>query len=282
MRSGLAVVWFVGLLSLAGVAFGDPPPPGFLTPAPSEKPRIERIVCIQCHSTDLMPPAYRGIPAEWRKSIHYRNDVGCNDCHGGDPNNAALAMSPQRGFVGAPKPKEVPKFCGKCHLGIMQSYLESDHGKALMATGRGPNCVTCHGSHNIQKASIEIIHEKLCGVCHSYERAETIKASLWLTEQKITQMDQDLKALRAGLIGTGDEEKVLFRTQAEYRTLFHTVDVNLVRDKTAEFTKKLAAINEQVQKGFQELKFRQNFAVLLMLIFIGLAIALFFLTRKSP
>ncbi len=229
-----------------------------------------------------MPAAYRGIPEAWRKSVHYQNDVACNDCHGGDPKDAAMAMSPQKGFVGVPKPKAVPQFCGKCHLGIMKSYLESGHGKALMATGRGPNCVLCHGFHNIQKANIEIINENLCGLCHSYDRAATIKASLLLTEQKINRIDKNLKTLRAGLIATEDDEKILFRTQAEYRTLFHTVDVNLVKNRTAEFTKKLSALNEQVQKGFQELRFRQNFAIFIMLIFIGLAIIIFLSSRRSP
>ena len=171
-------------------------------------------------------------------------------------------MKPESGFVGVPKPKMVPEFCGKCHIGIKENYLESGHGKALMTTGRGPNCVTCHHSHDIQKANINIINEKLCGVCHSYDRAREMKAALLLTEQKINEIDRDLKTLKAGLIATQDEEKVLFQTQAEYRTLFHTVDVKLVQAKTGEFSKKLATIMQQVRKGFQELKFRQDFSIL--------------------
>ena len=268
MRYLLTVICFFSLVSVA---------PG------ADRPRIERNVCIDCHDSDLMKDEYKAIPVEWRKSWHYQNGVSCQDCHGGDPKDAARSMLPESGFVGVPKPKEVPQFCGKCHLGIMESYLESGHGKAFMATGRGPNCLTCHGSgHKIQKANIEIINKKLCGVCHSYDRAETIKASLILTEQKINGIDAGLKTLKTGLISTQDEEKVLFQTQAEFRTLFHTVDVNLVKDRTAEFTKKLAAINEQVQRGFKELEFRQDFSVFLMLIFVGLGITTFLLSRRQP
>ena len=281
MKTLLAVACFVSLLAFPGAAGADASQPEFPGPPATEKPRIEQIVCIQCHSLEMIKPADREIPREWRKSVHYQNGVACNDCHGGDPKNAGLAMSPKQGFIGVPKPKEVPQFCGKCHVGIMKSYLESDHGKALLATGRGPNCVLCHGSHNIQPASLNIINEKLCGICHSYERAQDIKASLLLTEQKINQIDKNLKTLKADLIATGDEEKVLFRTQAEYRTLFHSVDVNLVKSKTAEFTKKLSALSQQVQEGFQELQFRQNYAIFIMLLFIGLGIALFCFLRKS-
>ena len=191
-------------------------------------------------------------------------------------------MTPESGFVGVPKPKEVPQFCGKCHLGIKENYLESGHGKALMATGRGPNCLICHGSgHKIQKANIEIINEKLCGICHTYDRAREMKAALLLTEQQINKIDRDLKILKAGLMATQDEEKVLFQTQAEYRTLFHSVDVKLVQARTAEFTKKLSVLQKQVQKGFEELEFRQNFAIFIILIFVGLGICIFLLSRKS-
>jgi hypothetical protein len=282
MRPLPALVWFLSLLWLGGTAGCNTGQPEFPGPAVKTKPRIERIVCLQCHGTTLVPAKFRAIPNEWRKSVHYRNGVGCNNCHGGDPNDLALAMSPQKGFVGVPKPKDVPQFCGKCHIGIMKSYLESDHGKALMATGRGPNCIVCHGSHNIQKANINIINAKLCGVCHGYARAKDIKASLLRTEQKINEIARNLKTLKAGLIATGDEEKTLFRTQAEYRTLFHILDVNLVKSHTAEFTKKLAALSQQVQKGFRELKFRQLFSIVIMLIFIGLGIVILLINRKSP
>jgi len=281
MRYFLTVMAFFSLVSAAQGAWSDIFQKEFLTPAREEKPRVEQSVCIQCHTSDLVKAAYKGIPGDWRKSWHYQNDVACQDCHGGDPKDAAKAMTRESGFVGVPKPKDVPEFCGKCHVGIMENYLESGHGKALKATGRGPNCILCHGSHNIQKANLNIINEKLCGVCHSYERAKTIKASLLLTEQRINAIDKNLKTLKAGLIATGDEEKTLFATQAEYRTLFHTVDVNLVKDRTAEFTKKLAALNEQVQKGFQEMKFRQNFSIFVMLIFIGLGITVFLLGRSK-
>ena len=277
-RCFLPVLCFFSLLSVSEGAWTDVFQKGLM---PAEKPKVEKEVCLVCHDSDLIKPEYRAIPAQWRQSVHYANGVSCSDCHGGDPKDAAKSMLPASGFVGTPKYKDVPEFCGKCHIGIMQNYLESGHGKALKATGKGPNCVTCHGSHNIHKADIDIINEKLCTTCHSYERAKAIKASLLLTEMKIRKINNDIKTLKAGLIPTADDEKVMFRTEAEYRTLFHTVDVNLVKAKTEEFNQRLSAIDVGVEKGFRELRFRQNFAILIMLIFIGLAINIFLLGRKS-
>jgi len=236
-------------------------------------------VCMQCHDSDMMKPAFRKIPGEWRQSWHSRNSVACNDCHGGDPTDAALAMSRERGFVGAPKYRDVPDFCGKCHIGILKNYLESGHGKALKASGRGPNCVTCHGSHGIQKASIDIINEQRCTQCHTYERARTMKQELFTTERKIRDIEASLKKLSSQGIVTGEEEKVLFRIEAEFRTFFHTVDVSLIKKKTDGFILQLDGLQKKVDALFTELRSRRNFSGLLMLLFAGAGVVAYLLAK---
>ncbi len=243
--------------------------------------QVQQDVCIECHSSDAMPAELRDIPRQWEKSWHYQNGISCYNCHGGDPKDAENAMSPQRGFVGTPKPAQIPEFCGKCHAGILKNFLESGHGKALKSSGKGPNCVTCHGSHNIQKASINIINEQLCTKCHSYERVRVMKQALSVTETRMNEIDKELKELKAEGVYNEEEDKSLFSTQAEFRILFHTEDVSLVKKQTDEFIKKLNAINVQLQKTFAELRFRKNFSAFLMMIFIGMAIG-FFLLSKPP
>jgi len=236
----------------------------------------EADVCIGCHASEKMDPKVRDIPQKWEMSIHYLHNVSCHDCHGGDPMDPAMAMSPQRGFVGAPKYRDVPEFCGKCHVGILKNYLESGHGKALKSSGNGPNCGTCHGSHKeeqyIQKAHIDILNERLCSTCHSSARAKIMKPALFLTEKKIGEIYKSLDELRREGIYSADDEKALFSTEAEFRALFHTVDVNLVKDRTDEFTKRLDAIERDVQNTFNQVKVRRNFSAFLMLVFAGLAI----------
>lgn len=237
-------------------------------------------VCIQCHDSEMMQkPELRKIPGEWRQSRHYQNGVACNDCHGGDPVDAAMAMSPKRGFVGAPKYQKVPEFCGKCHIGILKNYLESGHGKALKASGSGPNCVTCHGSHAIQKATIDIINEERCTQCHSYDRARAMKQALFVTEKKIRDIDHALKQLTAKGIYTGEQDKALFRTEAEFRTLFHTVDVDRVQQKTDGFLEQFDALQKKVDALFQELRSRRNFSGLVLLLLVGLGVVAFLLSK---
>ncbi len=236
-------------------------------------------VCITCHDSEMMKPAFRKIPGEWRQSWHNQNSVSCNDCHGGDPADAAMAMSPQRGFVGAPKYRDVPEFCGKCHIGILKNYIESGHGKALKASGNGPNCVTCHGSHGIQKANIGIINEQRCSQCHSYERARIMKEALFTTERKIQDLGTSLKKLSSQGIYTGEEDKTLFRTEAEFRTLFHTVDVALVKEKTDGFDRQLGALRNKADSLFAELRSRGKFSGFLLLLFAGTGVVVYLLAK---
>ena len=240
---------------------------------------VNEPVCIGCHDSEMMKPALRNIPNEWRQSWHSQNGVSCNDCHGGDPNDAASAMSPARGFVGKPKYRDVPEFCGKCHIGILKNYGESGHGKALKATGRGPNCVTCHGSHGIQKASIDIINEERCSQCHTYQRAGTMKQALFATERKIQDLRGTLKKLTSQGIYTGEEDKALFRTEAEFRTLFHTVDVSLVKEKTDGFVRQLDGLQNKVDALFAELRSRRNISGMLLLLFAGTGVVVYLLAK---
>jgi hypothetical protein len=290
MRLSLTVICLFNLIIQAPVAWGNVSPKGL-----EGKPRVERIDCLICHSAKTMKPAYREVVPQWRKSVHYRNGIACNDCHGGDPNNAALAMSPTKGFVGVPTYQGVMRFCGKCHIDILKScciggaqcinmggiQCTNGHCIALMTTGKGPNCVTCHGAHDIHKANIDLINPQLCGRCHSYALAKTMKAALWQTEVKMQDLHKSLRILQAGLIPTTEDERTLYRTEESYRSLFHTVDVDMVKKKTAAFDVKLDALQVRLQKGFQEMYFRRNFAFGLMLIFLGLAISFFLLSRKS-
>ncbi len=256
--------------------------------------QIEENLCIACHSSDKMKPEFREITEAWQASWHAQNNISCENCHGGDPRDAAMAMSPQRGFIGKPQYKDIPDFCGKCHIGILTSFRESGHGKAQASGGvspgcataikagkKAPTCTTCHGSHNIQKASIDIINENLCTQCHSYERAKIMKQALFLTEKRIAELETRLQGLKREGIVPETDEKSLFSTQAEFRALFHTVDVNLVKNRTDEFTAKLDQIDKNIQTTYKELRSRKNFSALLMLSFSCMGIVIFLMSRKD-
>lgn len=242
--------------------------------------RVEANACLDCHASESMKPAYRDIVDEWRKSWHASNDIGCHDCHGGDPADPSLAMShQQRGFRGAPDARQVPELCGACHVGILENYAVSGHGRTLRAGGKGPNCVVCHGSHNIQRANIDIISEQRCGRCHTYERAHDMKQALFLVEKKLGGIEDGINALKRAGIYPEEAQRALFSTQAEFRTLFHTVDVNLVKERTAGYIRSLDGIEREIAGTFDELRSRKNFSGFLMLLFSGIGVVVLLLSR---
>ena len=89
----------------------------------------------------------------------------CVDCHGSS-HSIQKAADPRSSV----NHKNVPKTCGKCHLGIEEVYDRSVHG-LLLAKGdpRGPVCTDCHSSHEIiapTRGSFKIASDERCGKCH--------------------------------------------------------------------------------------------------------------------
>jgi len=208
--------------------------------ATAEQPEI---VCIQCHSA---LPDRLGAPVNlWRKSIHAENGISCNSCHGGDPKNAADAMNRAKGFLGAPKETDIPAFCGRCHPGVMKDYLASAHGRAL---GKGgPTCVTCHSNHQVLKASLDLINEKSCTRCHSFERARTIKAAMQQTEGYIQDIDGRIKGFQKVGVDTERLGKSLFAVRNRFHTLFHDVDVERVKAQSTQINAELGKLDKELQ-----------------------------------
>jgi len=90
----------------------------------------------------------------------------CADCHG--MHDVRPAADPKSKV----HRDNVPATCGKCHIGVMDDYEKSIHGK-LLAEGdeRAPTCTDCHTAHHITKAFGDDIFLTAvvteCGECHN-------------------------------------------------------------------------------------------------------------------
>ncbi|GLI36551.1 cytochrome c3 family protein [Geobacter hydrogenophilus] len=204
----------------------------------------EQTVCLQCHGAQT---GKGGLPVKaWQGSVHAANGISCNDCHGGDPKDAANAMSPARGFLGVPVETGIPAFCGRCHVGIMEEYGKSAHGRAL---GKGgPTCVTCHGSHTIMKATLDLINEKNCSRCHPYNQAAVIKEAMRQTDALISDSERKLERFKGEGINTEAREKHLFDLRNRYHRLFHVVDVGRVKRESGLIRQELGTIEQALMK----------------------------------
>lgn len=247
-----------------------------LRPEAAVSAENSEVVCIQCHSG--LPEKYSRPIKLWRSSIHAVNGIACNACHGGDPKDMANAMSPARGFLGAPGEKAIPAFCGRCHVGVMKDYLGSAHGRAL-GTG-GPTCVTCHGNHLVVKVSLELINEKLCSSCHSFERARLIKNAMQETELLIVDIDARIEGFKGHGVDTGKLEKDLFAVRNRFHTLFHDVDVDKVKKESAQINGELKKI-DRVLQGLDDARQKRRIVGACAVAAALLAGLLFHLLRKT-
>ena len=246
-------------------------------PAFAQEPeQAKETVCVQCHGGQT---GRLGLPVQqWRGSVHEQNGISCNDCHGGDPTDFAMAMSPDRGFLGAPSNDQIPNFCGRCHIGVKEDYLASAHGKALGAGG--PQCVTCHHNHQVQRASLDLINPKTCSQCHDYQRAEKIRNALSATDNEITALEAELGVLHRQGIDTTKMDGELFSLRNSYHRLFHSVDIEKVKSESAQFQKSLGEMRTQVAGILDELAGRKVYGAIAVGLLI-LAGFILLLMRKT-
>ena len=127
---------------------------------------------------------------------------------------------------------------------------------------------------------MDIINEQLCSQCHTYDRAKEMKQALFLVENKLNTIAKNLKHLKLFGIGTDRQEKAFFRNHAEFRALFHSIDVDAVRAKSSEYTQRLEIIEAEINESFKQLTYRRNYSAYLFLIFIGLSIVVFLLSKS--
>jgi predicted CXXCH cytochrome family protein len=94
----------------------------------------------------------------------------CVSCHGG---HDVLAHDDPRSRV---NPRNVSSDCGTCHVGILEQYRESVHGRRLaaLAAGAAPEgrepatCTDCHQPHGIRRpdAQFKLDVIETCADCH--------------------------------------------------------------------------------------------------------------------
>jgi cytochrome b subunit of formate dehydrogenase len=132
--------------------------------------------CAKCHSNPGLTREYEirhpNAAKEYVDSMHGQALIkmglivapSCDDCHGVHDIKRDVD-------TGSPiSHANIAKTCGKCHLGIEQTYDRSIHGQLLtQGDARVPVCTDCHTAHQIVNPAIttfkEVMDER-CGNCH--------------------------------------------------------------------------------------------------------------------
>lgn len=117
--------------------------------------------CVACHR-ELRDPRLRSPVTDLAASVHGDQDVGCSNCHGGNPEvHTVAAHDRSMGFRSRIEAAAMPETCGSCHsdpnrfrdepdlpTDQLDRYLSSVHGKAFQAgNSNAAACWDCHGHH---------------------------------------------------------------------------------------------------------------------------------------
>jgi hypothetical protein len=150
-------------------------------------PLNEAALCARCHADERITATYFADPADsvaatavarYHETVHgialERSGLvvsaTCSDCH--DAHRVLPSDVP-----GSTIHRDlVPETCGKCHVGVLETYRESVHG-TMFATGRKsedghepPVCTTCHSAHGVVPVDAvwksSVVDE--CRACHEH------------------------------------------------------------------------------------------------------------------
>jgi cytochrome b subunit of formate dehydrogenase len=134
--------------------------------------------CGRCHGQKFVVGA-DGVSAQtymnYQESVHGKAIANgstkaavCTDCHG---DHEILAANNDKSPINK---FNVPQTCGKCHVQISQTFMQSIHGQGIAkGNGLAPSCTDCHGIHSIKShldpnssVSEQNVARTTCARCH--------------------------------------------------------------------------------------------------------------------
>jgi uncharacterized protein with PIN domain len=145
--------------------------------SPTFPTNIPTRLCGQCHRQGQKAAVRRKVGEQeivesYTESIHGKGllksgltvTATCTNCH------TAHQELPKKEAASSVNPQNVPKTCGKCHLGVEEIYKASVHFGTVDESGKKlPSCSDCHTAHTIQRADLDAFKLEImtkCGRCH--------------------------------------------------------------------------------------------------------------------
>lgn len=199
--------------------------------------------CVDCHSSSKFLVENKKLYdyyQNWVRSVHFREGVECQDCHGGNPKKAkkneahgsrmSKGVSDPKSYINA---KNIPNTCKRCHEDIYNAYLTSSHFKELQESGDGPNCVTCHGSLNVTVLKVNTV-KATCEKCHN-EKMDNSPEIPGQAEALLERYLVDRRLYRWVVAHDPSTSKESTKNDLGKRinklaTLWHTFDLDEIRD----------------------------------------------------
>ncbi|MEO6392800.1 MAG: DmsE family decaheme c-type cytochrome [Pyrinomonadaceae bacterium] len=128
--------------------------------------------CLTCHSG-------KETHNNFRRGEHWRNDVGCTDCHSA---HGGLASSNQTDSITYPKEttqqnpgiatvamlkQSEPQLCMGCHTETKSQFSKPFHHKVMEGAMKCTSCHNAHGGFELKQTQLAVGADAGCIKCHS-------------------------------------------------------------------------------------------------------------------
>lgn len=217
--------------------------------------------CVACHRSVAGVAYLEHNFTDWSKSVHAVSGVTCRACHGGDPAKdgkeaAHAGIKPSANPASRVHYTRIPETCGTCHAQVLAAFKTSKHYQELQTTGKGPNCVTCHGSmanHILEPRLMQMT----CTLCHrSPQGAHATLLALNNAGGRLRQLRREVDRAAATGAEVAPQRAVLKDAQKRYdaaRVDWHTFKMERVLGMAQEITRRVTtAQNELKVKAMQK------------------------------
>ena len=128
--------------------------------------------CLSCHSG-------REEHNNFRRGEHWRNDVGCTDCHSSHGAVTGRNLASSNTFINranAEKPDfstikllkiGEPQLCLSCHSEVKHQFTLPSHHKVLEGAIRCSDCHNPHGGFELKQTRLAVGADAACIKCHA-------------------------------------------------------------------------------------------------------------------
>ncbi|MEQ1896465.1 MAG: cytochrome c3 family protein [Vicinamibacterales bacterium] len=222
--------------------------------------------CGSCHSDARRMTRHDGTAhptaavADYTSSVHFdalsrRRDLSaptCNDCHG---NHGAAP----------PGVDAVSNVCGTCHAVFAARFDTSPHKPVFEKA-----CVDCHGNHAVVRPTEALMGTgagAICVTCHAekddpgFRGAAAMRASIDRLSGHIAKAAGVVEQARNAGMEVGDQDLALGKARDQLmlaRTDVHTFDPKKVEGVTADGDKVAAEAEAGGRRALEELSFRRR------------------------
>ncbi len=251
-------------------------------PASRVYPLNEPAMCAGCHADEALMAAYE-IPtnqsALYTKSIHGMTLLDQQDLR-------APVCSTCHGTHGAAPPgfQEVANVCGRCHSITEDYYLEGAHRFGMTAE-LSPRCVTCHGRHDVPRATADLLlgtQAGHCGNCHplgseTAGKADAIYQSLADARNLYEEAEDTISQASELRLIMAEQEEQLQQARTpliEASALQHTVDVEQVQAKAESSMEYSRAALASAEAAIDELDTRRLGMIIALVVILITIVAL--------